>query len=78
MLNPRQQDCVNVIEEVLELAKEGKVDSVAIAACVDGGWANCFGGGRPGDLYMCLGDLQAQIRESVKTAKPLSKIMRVS
>ncbi len=67
LLNPRQQDCLDVIAEVYELAKEGKVDSVAIAACVSGGWATCFGGGRPGDLYMSLGDIQQQILTNVKT-----------
>jgi len=64
-----QRQCVEVLEEALAEAKQGKVDGVAIVLCMPGGWAPLFGGTRPGDLNLGLDQLKRDILDNVTAAK---------
>lgn len=64
-----QRQCVEILEEALAEAREGKVDGVAIVLCMPGGWAPLFGGTRPGDLNLGLDQLKRDILDNVTGAK---------
>jgi hypothetical protein len=54
-LNENQQACVEALEEALELAREGQIETIGIVACLPGGVAPVMGGNRAGDLALgCL------------------------
>jgi hypothetical protein len=76
-LTKDQQDCVEVLRQALEIAEEGKISSVAVVACMEGGYAAVMGGNRPADLNLGLDDMKDQILQAVRAgARHRASIIR--
>ena len=72
-----QKECVEVLRQALELAEEGKIHSVAVIACMDGGYAAVMGGKSPSDLNLGCDDLKGQILQGVhESARKRAGIIR--
>ena len=72
-----QKECVEVLRQAFELAQEGKVHSVAVIACMEGGYAAVMGGKSPSDLNLGCDDLKDQILQGVhESARRRSAIIR--
>ena len=79
-LNEDQAYCASLLREALELAEAGKVNSVAMVVCMEGGWATVMGGKRAGDLNLGCDDIKAKILAEVikgNVARAKSNILRV-
>ena len=77
-LNQYQRACVDLLQETLELALEGKVTSIGIIACLDGGYATVMAGKQAGDLNLGCDSLKGKIISAVEegnVAKP-SRILQ--
>ena len=76
-LTDDQKSCVEVLRQALELAEEGKIHSVGVIACMDGGYAAVMGGKSPSDLNMGCDDLKDQILAGVhENARKRAGIIR--
>ena len=79
MLDESQRACVDLLEEALEQARDGKIDAVGIVVCMKGGFASVMAGKRAGDLNLGCDDLKRKILDAVtggNVAKP-SSILKV-
>lgn len=72
-INEDQQACIELLEEALEQARDGKIFALAMVVCMEGGFADVIAGRRAGDLYMGCGDLQSKILEAVKNQKAIAQ-----
>ncbi len=78
ILGSAEQACVDLLEETLELAKEGKITSIGIIVCMQGGYATVMAGKQAGDLNMGADSLKHKIISAVEggnVARP-SSILR--
>lgn len=76
-LSEDQITCVELIKETLAQALEGNIHSIAIVACMPGGWATVMAGNRPGDLNLGLDDLKAKILDVVLNAPKTKATARI-
>jgi hypothetical protein len=65
-LSEANKHCIALLEEALEQAKEGKIDTIGIVACLTNGMATVMAGRRAADLNMGLDELKAKIMEAVR------------
>ncbi len=75
------QACADLLSEALELAREGKITSVGIVVCMDGGIGTVMAGKQGADLNIGCDDLKAKIHAAIfvdgNVAAKRSSIMRV-
>ena len=79
-LTDDQSACVDLLQQALEMAEDGKVDSVCMVVCMTNGWATVMAGRRAGDLNLGCDDIKAKILAEVTSgnvARGASKIIRV-
>ena len=78
-LTENQAACVELIHQALEMAEEGKVESVCMVVCMPNGWATVMAGARAGDLNLGCDDIKAKILAEVTggNVKPRSNIIKV-
>lgn len=79
-LTEDQEYCASLLREALALAEEGKVNSLCMVVCMEGGFATVMGGRRGADLHVGCHDLQAKILAELtggNVARPRSNIIRV-
>jgi hypothetical protein len=60
-LTDDQAYCRDLLREALALADAGKVNSLCMVVCMEGGFATVMGGRRGADLHVGCHDLQAKI-----------------
>lgn len=65
ILSEDQLACIDLLEEALEQVREGNINTLAVVACMEGGFASVMAGRRAGDLYMACGELQQRILAEV-------------
>ena len=75
-LTAAQADCVEKLEEALEAARDGNVNSVGIVLCMRKGYASTIGGTDAAELNLGLDSLKRKILDGVE--KPLGRLMGVS
>ena len=72
-----QKECVEVLRQALELAEEGKINTVGVIACMAGGYAAVLGGLMPAELNLGCDDLKKQILQNVhESARKRAGIIR--
>lgn len=80
-LTEDQQACVDLLEQALDEARAGKIGTIGIIACMDGGYASVMAGRRAGDLHLGCADLMDRIKEATRGKSgnaPASKIIKLS
>lgn len=60
-LDEKQQNCVDVLSEALEVALAGRISSVALVVCMDDGIATVMAGTNGGALNIGCDDLKLKI-----------------
>lgn len=60
-LTEDQAYCASLLREALELADAGKVNSLCMVVCMEGGFATVMGGRRGADLHVGCHDIQSKI-----------------
>ena len=78
-LGESERACIELLEETLELAAEGKIMSVAIVACMPDGIATVMAGKHAGDLNLGCDDLKRKIYRAIfedGNVAPRSRIVR--
>lgn len=68
-LSESQEACVEILEQALDLAREGKIEAVAVVTCMKDGFASASAGRRAGDLHLGCADLQRKILDAVTAPK---------
>ena len=80
VLEPMQQACVDLLTDALEEAIKGRVSSVAMVVCMDGGIATVMAGLNGGALNIGCDDLKMKIHSAMfedgNVAKRKSSILR--
>lgn len=76
-LSEDQIACVEMIKETLAQALEGKIDAIAIAVCMEGGFASALTGRRPGDLNLACDELKSKILDAVRAGPKTNAISRI-
>lgn len=66
-LDDDQRRCLEVLEQCVEQAQAGNINSIGVVVCMKEGWTTIIAGRRAGDLYLGTGDLQQRILEEVKS-----------
>ena len=64
-LTEDQIEIVEILKETLAQALQGKIDSIAIIACMEGGFASVMGGRNAGGLNLGCDELKAKILNAV-------------
>jgi hypothetical protein len=80
-LTEDQQACVDLLEQALDEARAGKIGTIGIVVCMDGGYASVMAGRKAGDLHLGCADLMDRIKEATRgkrSAAPASKIIKLS
>lgn len=78
--SPLSEDQIAVVEmvkETLAQALEGKIDAIAIAVCMDGGFASALTGRRAGDLNLACDELKAKILDAVREGPQTKAVSRI-
>ena len=65
-LTDAQADCVEKLEEALEQARDGNVNSVGIVLCMRKGYASVVGGTDAAELNLGLDSLKRKILDSIE------------
>lgn len=65
-LTPAQQDCVDILEEVLAEARKGNINTIGIVACMKKGYAHTMCGTNASDLNLGLDSLKQAILARVE------------
>lgn len=65
-LGESEQACVELLQETLDLALEGKIASVGIVVCMDGGYASVMAGSKAADLNLGVDSLKRKIIDAVE------------
>ena len=65
-LTDAQADCVEKLEEALEQARDGNVNSVGIVLCMRKGYASVVGGTDAAELNLGLDSLKRKILDGVE------------
>ena len=73
-LTDSQEACVDLLEEALEEAKRGKINSIGIVVCMENGYATTMAGRQAGDLNLGCDSLKQKILDAVEDNRP--KFMR--
>ena len=80
-LDDMQQACVDLLSDALEEATKGRINSVAIVVCMDGGIATVMAGRNGGALNIGCDDLKKKIHaamfEDGNVAQKKSSILQV-
>lgn len=76
-LDKDQMAVVDALKEALAQALEGNIDSLAMVACMKGGWATVIVGNRPGDLNLGCDDLKGKILDAVLNAPKTKQVSRL-
>lgn len=83
-LTEDQVEVISILKQALELAQDGKIDTIGIVVCLPEGPAHLIGGTRAAELYIATGRMMREILERtddpdrVKRRKVASRVMRVS
>lgn len=64
-LDDMQQSCVDVLSDALEEALKGRISSLALVVCMDGGIATVMAGKNGGALNIGCDDLKHKIHASM-------------
>lgn len=79
-LTPDQMSCVDLLKETLAVALEGKIDTIGVIACMEGGYAHVMAGSQAANLNLGCDSLKHAIRAEVEGGnvkrKPSSSIIR--
>lgn len=75
-LLPHQQNCVEVLQEVLSMAMEGKVNSIGVVVCTVNGFGSLYGGNNAAEINLGLDDLKQRLLAEVKTPRRGGSILR--
>ena len=65
-LTPAQQDCVDILEEVLAEARKGNINTLGIIACMKKGYAHTMCGSNASDLNLGLDSLKQAVLKAVE------------
>ncbi len=65
-LTENQKACVDLLNEALDEAKKGMIDTIAVIACLKTGYATVMAGSRAGDLNLGCDSLKKKILEAVE------------
>lgn len=65
MISPESEACAELLQEALELAKEGKISSIGLIACLRDGFATVMAGKQASELFLASGALQRKILDAV-------------
>ena len=65
-LTDAQADCVEKLEEALEQARDGNVNSIGIVLCMRKGYASTVGGTDAAELNLGLDSLKRKILDGVE------------
>ena len=57
--------CAELLQEALDLAKEGKISSIGLIACLRDGFATTLAGKQASELFLACGALQRKILDAV-------------
>jgi hypothetical protein len=78
-LNEGQRACIELLEETLDVAQEGKVFALGIVVCMDGGYATVMAGRNAGDLNLGCDSLKRKIIDAIESGQSAapSKILRL-
>lgn len=80
ILDDSQKQVVEVLEQALELARAGEINTVGVLACFKSGYASVHGGTDAGSLNLACDDLKRKILNDVtgsaKTVAAHSRILR--
>ncbi len=71
-LTENQQACVDLLKEALSEAMCGKINSIGIAVCMDGGIATVLAGSQAGDLNLACDSLKKKILDAVDGGRSLA------
>ncbi len=74
-LSPAQQACVELLEEALGEARDGKVVSVGIILCMKGGYAAVMAGADAADLNLGCDSLKRKIMAAVEEESSSSSVV---
>lgn len=64
-LSDAQIAIVDLLKETLAQALEGRINTIAIIACMEGGFGSVMAGSNAGGLNLACDDLKAKILEAV-------------
>jgi len=64
-LTEDQVQIVEILKETLAQALEGRINTIGIIACMDGGFASVMGGSNAGGLNLGCDELKAKILDAV-------------
>jgi hypothetical protein len=65
-LSPMQQDCVDMLRELLAHAEAGKVHTVGVVVCMDNGYATTMAGTRAAELNLGCDSLKKKILAEIE------------
>lgn len=75
-IDPAAQACVQLLESVLQSARNGEIHSVCVVACGKGGFGASFAGPDASNLNMGLDSAKKAILEAVTAPQKRSPIIR--
>ncbi len=69
-LTEGQEACVELLEEALEQARQGRIYSVGVVVCMETGYATVMAGPHAADLNMGCDSLKKRILDAVEEIIP--------
>jgi hypothetical protein len=80
-LTDDQLEVIGILEQALELARDGKVDTIGVVVCLQEGPAHLIGGTQAASLYIATGRMMRDILECTDNPdrrKRSGKLIKVS
>lgn len=66
-LTPDQIACIDLLKETLAVALEGRIDTIGVVACMEGGYAHVMAGSQAANLNLGCDSLKHAIRDEVES-----------